>query len=67
MQGQLSGQISSLGVQQQAAMARSQTGSAVAGLGMQTLSMMPSGSLSSGLSKVGDAFTLGTRGLGSFN
>jgi hypothetical protein len=48
-------------------MARSQTGGAIAGLSMQGLSMMPSGSLSSGLSKVGDAFTLGTRGLGSFN
>jgi hypothetical protein len=67
MQGQLSGQISAFGAQQQTAMSRAQTGGAIAGLSMQGLSMMPSGSLSSGLSKVGDAFTLGTRGLGSFN
>jgi hypothetical protein len=39
MQGQLSGQISSLGVQQQTAAMRAQTGSAIAGLGMQAFGM----------------------------
>jgi hypothetical protein len=39
MQGQLSGQISAFGAQQQTAAMRAQTGSAIAGLGMQAFGM----------------------------
>ena len=66
MQGQLSGQISSFGVQQQVAMSRAQTGSAVAGLGMQTLSMtgLPQGNI--GNSRAFDPL-FGGKGLGGFS